>query len=668
MITKLRVLTHLTPDKSEWGYLEFREGIPLVKLDSGENIISTTPALSYELEHQVVVGETGESEIQQLKKRVVIILNPIFTGRFPYAPSLTQAEEPYYPPSTLGWFGRARFGVDDFSYIVQRLVGNDLWLTILNENDVIQECHRIKEYEYPILKMKDDRYYIRESINKLLPEKPEKTRAEILSILDGPPPEWSDLLLLTSDVDVQGLNVGRNMSESLDTLVPQNIEPEAREEIKAFFAWLLTNQEFPEEDPLSVSHRARVTLSFNHLIFAHTICSLLKIEPPHYVKLLYEATKVNVEWARLVHDGIGGRGTWHLPSHLFTSSVWTYVLSKTDRSIEIIKELNRHNQVITKLPVSYTQAKKSRTAFIDRMIMASPEGGVRLTARVRLEAIGLKYMIYVGRAHMYPHRHMRDITVIGKGGKNPEHIQTMAIPGKAAEVVKRVRPRTIEIGWSSWRGNYNLYNSANRTWNISIARMVSSLKYMKTVSDLGREFGQWTNKSTYNINKLEAKALDVASGKLVLDYLENSKYLDYIGFSNSTLQETLSNLKNAGVVDLYYEPRMPYYRLLTPVIIFMQGLSKPICSAARGFLKYAPTAQVFIGKDETSSIVITRIPLTILSKLSTHFIETAHDYDVNARFIVPQRYTSYTHNLFQRLLLIDEDGKSSWDDNVSDFI
>ena len=115
MITKLRVLTHLTPEESAWGYLEFREGSPLVILDSGVEITPKTPNVQFDIEHQVVVDETGESNIQQLKKRVRIFLEPILEARYPYAPGLAQAEEPYYPPSTLGWYGRARFGMDDFS-------------------------------------------------------------------------------------------------------------------------------------------------------------------------------------------------------------------------------------------------------------------------------------------------------------------------------------------------------------------------------------------------------------------------------------------------------------------------------------------------------------------------------------------------------------------------
>jgi hypothetical protein len=470
------------------------------------------------------------------------------------------------------------------------------------------------------------------------------------------------------DVDVQGLRIGSNMNDSVDSILPLGIESNAREEIKAFFAWLLKKKGFPDEDPVSFSHRTMIARNYNYLVFAHTICSLLEIRPPHYVELLYDAMKTGTELNQLVHDGIGGRGTWHLPSQRFISSVWNYVLSKTDRNIEIIKELNRKNRVITRLPVSYNKAKKSRTAFIDRLITANAFGGLRLTTRVRPEAIGLKYMIYIGRAHMYPHRHMRDINVIGKGEKNPEHIQTMIMPKKAVEAVKRSRPRTIEVDWSAWRGNYNLYNSEKRTWNISIARIVSSLKRKKSITDLNREFGKWAENPTYRISKLEARALDVASGTLYLDTLENERYLNYIGFSNTKLQETLSTLKKAGVIDIYYEPRMSFYRLLIPVIIFIQGPSKSIFSASRAFLKYVPTAFVFIATRGTSSVIFSRIPSSILQKLATRFSGAAHDWDVTVRFITPRRYTSYTHNLYQRLLIENEDENLSWDDNVTEFV
>ena len=371
MISKLRVLTHLSPEKSEWGYLEFRKGSPIIILESGEVVLSTTPDVYFDLEHQVIVDESGLSMIKPLKKRASILLNPILEAKFPYAPGFAHAEEPYYPPSTLGWLGRARFGVKDFSYVVQRRNDNGLWLTIVDENGVIQESHRIRNHEFPILKMKDDYHYNLEVMNTLLPENPEKIRQEILSILDSPPPDWNQLLKLTSGVDVQGLREGKNMNDSLDSVVPSIIETEAREEIKAFFAWLLKEKDFPDEDPLSFSHRTLATRYFNYLVFAHTICSLLAIQQPQYVKLLYDAIRTDKEKDQLFHDGIGGRGVWHLPIQRFISSVWTYVLSKTDRSIEIIKELNQKNQVITGLPVSKIQAKKSRTAFIDRLINKS---------------------------------------------------------------------------------------------------------------------------------------------------------------------------------------------------------------------------------------------------------------------------------------------------------
>ena len=159
MISKLRVLTHLSPEKSEWGYLEFRKGSPIIILESGEVVLSTTPDVYFDLEHQVIVDESGLSMIKPLKKRASILLNPILEAKFPYAPGFAHAEEPYYPPSTLGWLGRARFGVKDFSYVVQRRNDNGLWLTIVDENGVIQESHRIRNHEFPILKMKDEIFF-----------------------------------------------------------------------------------------------------------------------------------------------------------------------------------------------------------------------------------------------------------------------------------------------------------------------------------------------------------------------------------------------------------------------------------------------------------------------------------------------------------------------------
>jgi hypothetical protein len=61
VITRLRVFVHLTPDESDWGYLEFREGSPIIFLDSGQEVASTTPDVTYDLEHQVVVDENGKS-------------------------------------------------------------------------------------------------------------------------------------------------------------------------------------------------------------------------------------------------------------------------------------------------------------------------------------------------------------------------------------------------------------------------------------------------------------------------------------------------------------------------------------------------------------------------------------------------------------------------------
>jgi hypothetical protein len=658
---------HLTPDESDWGYLEFREGSPIIFLDSGDEIQSTTPDVTYDIEHQVVVDENGESKVVSLKKRVGILLEPVLEARYPYAQGLAQAEEPYYPPSTLGWYGRARFGVDDFFYIVQKRTNDRLWLTIVDENGMIQESHRIKNHEFPILKMKDDYHYTAESNKMLLPENPEKVRAEILSLLDGPPLEWGELLRITQDVDVQRLRVGKDMNESLDSVVPLQYNKDAREEIKAFLAWVLKKRDI-EEDPLIFSHKTKVAFHFSNLVFAHVICNHLQIKPPHYVDLMYSAVKNQTEWAGLVHDGIGGKGVWHLPSQILTSSVWTYVLSKTDRSIEIVKGLNRTDQVITKLPISYMQAKKSRSAYIDRLIMTSPLGRIRLTAQVRPEAIGLKYMIYIGRAHMYPHKHMVDCAVVGKSEKNPEHIQTMIMPLKAAEAVKRARPRTLEIDWYAWRGNYNLYDSARKEWKISIARIVSSLNYEKTIIDLRKEFGKEIDNKIYNLTELEAKTLDLVSGKLFLDSLENCRFLENIGFSNEQLEITLTRLKNAGVADIYYIPRMTFYRGLSLIMIFMQGPQESICSAARAFLRYTPTARVFVGQGGKIVISMISIPLRTLSTFATELNDSAKESDVSLRIMIPRSYTSYTHNLYQRLLLEDDVSEFVWDDDVSEFV
>ena len=134
--------------------------------------------------------------------------------------------------------------------------------------------------------------------------------------------------------------------------------------------------------------------------------------------------------------------------------------------------------------------------------------------------------------------------------------------------------------------------------------------------------------------------------------------------SNTEFNRTLKDLVNKGIATIYYEPRMPFYSPLIFTLIFMYGPPKSICSSTRSFLKYTPTSQASIENGCKSSLILSRIPSRNLSNLATRFIEEANNTDVAARFLIPSRYTSYTNDLYKRLLTKD----LTWDEDVSEFV
>ena len=279
-ITQWEVLVHPRPNETVRGVLRFINGKPILTLDAGEVIDSDTEGVTFSVEHEIVVGEKGDSVFRELKDRVRIVLKPCSAKDLPYAPYLSNIEEHMYPSSTRGWYGRYKMAPDyafystkaaQFNYLVHNTIQRDIfWLTIIDSQyGHIYESHLIYQYEIPILNMMtniDYRTRRRQATWNTI-----ELKELALSILDGAPPSWEDLSYLARGVSVQGLSIRDTMGESLDQLVPISIPEEHREQIKAFLALTLSISDIPNEDPVELFNQYMGTPLLRQLLLIHLL-------------------------------------------------------------------------------------------------------------------------------------------------------------------------------------------------------------------------------------------------------------------------------------------------------------------------------------------------------------------------------------------------------------
>ena len=668
-ITEWKVLVHPRPDETVRGVLRFIDGTPTLTLESGEVIDSKTEGVTFSVEHEIVVGEKGESVFRELKDRARIALKPTVFRNLPYAPHLASVEEDMYPPSTYGWYGRYMMAPADLSYtyeeslyvyVAQEIQEQEqVWISIINKKSGrIFESHHIQPFEEVFLHMTSLAEYRKQRFKT--PRNIAQSNKYALKILDGPSPSWGQLSYLARGISAQDLKVRETMGTSLNPLVPESIPFDTREQIKAFLAYTISITDIPKEDPIEYLEQFMGTRLFSNLLSIHLRILAQGSSPPDYVAIMYSAEKGELD-KQFSSEGPRDR---IIKSLINTISSPPYYNIYWKGVLKWINQLNETMKIHTRLPVTKADARKNRDAWLSRIELK--EAGARINISVNYSMINLRQLVYIGRAHSWPHRHLAwsvKVRDISKRSHSDWRFQCMVMPPPAVEQVKRVMTKISEIEWSSRRINYDLYDPHSNEWNVNVEKILSSLRKKCSVRKLKREFGPFRNGGFHRISKQDAQAIDLIKINLYLDYIEIHGIKPFTNLSINQLIESLEKLQSEGIVAINYEATETLTLMSRNFLTVADGPPKQICSLAKAFLANTPTSLVFLENNAQRVYIITRLPQISAYELVRNW-SSPEEHELKISFNEIYRYSDYQHNLLSRLLRKD----GTWNSKVSEFL
>ena len=560
-----------------------------------------------------------------------------------------------YPPSSKGWISHLSESGTEAIFSIQRIIGENRHLLSVVDlaTNKMRMIHPIHTYEIDVLFMETDwdRY------NRIVDESSaDIAEVPLLDLLNGPTASWSKLAELLDGVNIPNLKLGSTMRETMEQLVPNSFPDNIRLELMAFLAYV-TNSQIPEEDPvdfqITMRKRFQSAPLLRLLVYSHVQCLIEGIKPPQYVRIMAMADKgllrTGVEPSPIETDP--WVTTWHRLMEMFPDS--------KGRIIDIAKELNKAQDILTQLPISKLEAKKSRESWIDRFSMI--RNGLMIRGYVQENRLGLVKLAYLGGTHRWPHKHLAWLARLGNPESKPPYIQIMVMPSSAATTLTRLRERISRIDWSASRINYRLCNPRNLLWKANLAPIIQSFSRQRSIKELNKEFGFYTNGNIRIPNEAEARVIDLASFGMYLSSLELGSYNELLKMPIDSMKEILGRFQDQGVIQLHY---FSYLAGLVSLCIEMKGELNQLNSFARASLIHLPSAQALISEKNQVCYILGRVPEQSAFEILTNLPARASEHGLYLKSYRVSAYVDYLHNLHQRLIKAD----GLWDDDISNFL
>ncbi|MHA1864385.1 MAG: hypothetical protein ACTSWA_11505 [Candidatus Thorarchaeota archaeon] len=641
---EIEVKVYLPSKEISEGILTYSSSGPKVSLRDGReynaNLSSNHITFS-------ILEENSQLPISVEEK---VALNAVHTKRM-YEDNLIKPIE-MYPKSTEGWISCLSESGIEAQYIAHNIVGSNKKLLVIIDlaKDVLLSAYRVNSFEIAILFMNRDW-----DIYKKLFAEPNFANRESLiwNLLDRAPPKWSELSVLVEGVNVPNLNIGRNMRNTMEQLVPNSFPADVREELMAFLS-LVMNLEIPSDDPLNIAMKYRSTPLLHSLIFHHINCHIEGDDPPQYVRILNMADRGLIPIG--MQPTVEGfeRNPWDIAWFRLTSMF----PDRRGEILQMLSEMNLKDEIKTVLPISMKEAESSRIKWMNRYALILYSSSIR--GHVQNQKIGLRTLIYIGGAHRWPHQHLAWTARLGNPNEKPPYIQVMLMPQSAAERVLRVRQNISEVFWSTMNVNFGLYNNKTKKWKANTARILQSIGRKRTLKQLEREFSIKTNGNIRIPSLEEAKLLGFITSGMNLSSLEEGIYEKYLGLNQERLNDLITKLKNLDIV----HPRYFIHMLgLASMCIVAKGPALNIQSLSRAFLKHTPSTTARLTNGGNESIIISRMSEESAYEISSKLPSIAQD-ELEVKVMRINAYAAYTHNLYERLLLPD----GTWDDDISGFL
>ncbi|UCE09943.1 MAG: hypothetical protein JSW61_13375 [Candidatus Thorarchaeota archaeon] len=452
------------------------EAVPVDKVDGDATAT---------VKKEVIVHNSGGQIENLFVEPIIIKLRPKLVRIRHYLRGETRRAERIYPKSTGGWYGRMESGIEMAAFIVHSIVDEDgSWLTVIDPNSAeILESHRVRPFEAEALVPSPPPRY------DLMPDDSTAGRRKILEpLLNQAPPTWKQLYSLTRGISLAPLRTGDSMREAMDYLVPKRWSQSVREEVMAFLSLIVTGQDELTEDPVTYFDRLKVTPSLRTLLVIHQIALLGGLEVPDYLSIFHEKTRSELLAMR-----------WYDAFSEFERPALVFNNPFTDVARQYIAKLNKQEGFALRLPISSSEAAKSREARLHRLVLLYQ--GIGISGRVNRRAIGLKTLYYLGKAHGWPHRHLSFSARLGEDDENPLLLHEIVVPPDAAEQLLRMRSGLMQRDWYHRWENHGALQESQKQVQREMDRIKQNLEVGVSEKRLLRRF-HIKDPSPYELKKL----------------------------------------------------------------------------------------------------------------------------------------------------------------------
>lgn len=293
--------------------------------------------------------------------------------------------------------------------------------------------------------------------------------------------------------------------------------------------------------------------------------------------------------------------------------------------------------------------------------MALVRGNVSLRLVPNYPALGLRQLVYTGRARQWPHRHMVWSVVVSQeanGGGEQWPLQVMAVPALGAEqIMTTLGEHVREVSLCGSVVNHKLYDPKREEWRIREKSIIESLSEEGGVRKLRKVLGVPRAEGVHVLRWDEARVLDMAQLGMPLWRLETGHVQDLLALDTERVRSLLEGIIGRGVASLRYVNGMQ----MRSWVMVAEGPPERLARVATVLARNTPTATVLYGGDWMA--VVARIPKSDMGPF-VRLPSLAQKEGIKAKCGFVQRYSGYQSDFFSRLRCDD----GSLDDDVSVFL
>ncbi|MFW9977596.1 MAG: hypothetical protein ACFFEJ_05860 [Candidatus Thorarchaeota archaeon] len=642
------------PDGScQSGDLAYDDGRIVVSLDGLDGIFSQEENLILEMDTIIVIGDNGISRETSLRRPIRVKLAPKFLGKKTYSKEAKEDEFDIYPESSYRFYGKLVRGKQIAIFLVQEILDdNRLWLTIFDPQTYeIHQSHPIHLYEFDVIRLKTFYELYSEYTSAFKPKNPQKAKSEICNLIDISQISWSEITNMTQGIIPSTFLMTHNAKGLFGQLFPiQIFQDEVRDQLLAFLTWVAKDL-LPKDDIVEFIERTMAVPLFRDLYIAHLRFVLNDITPPNYIDIINDSIERFTTSSKSVEE----RVRWN-PDFILRDRIESLSPNNQDEITSIIRSLNRSNTIHTTLPI---QKEKGMDYEATRKRLIMYDMYIRLRTHVRTRALGLRELIYIGSAYRWPTLHTASSIRLGASDSPAPYMQSMIMPVSAAEQVKRVLPKVLDIEWASHSINMQLYNQSESKWTINPNRISESFSRKKSLKDLMDEFGVWKGDTTYFPDEKEVRILDMTSNMFYLSDLESETGREYWQTDENESKAILSKLRNNGIIDISYW--YDFKQSLSPVYVSLRGPENIVCSITYSLLKDVPTSLVRITDRGKVALIASRVPPEYKSVFFDTIQENSKNTDLVMQCSEVSGHRNYTTDLYQRLRCSDD----TWNSDIT---